>query len=187
MRRLLLALPFALLPLAVVHAAQAHDHEHGSLAPHEHGVGTLNVALDDNTLELDLDSPAMNLVGFEHAATTDADKASVAAAKARLENPLTLFNLPPAAKCVVEAQELNSPLFDPAPEEGASKAKTEHHHSDVEAHYAFTCAEPGQLKNLDLGTFFKTFPGTHTFKVQLICPNGQQAVNVSAKAPTLTF
>ena len=187
MRRLLLALPFALLPLAVVHAAQAHDHEHGSLAPHEHGVGTLNVALDDNTLELDLASPAMNLVGFEHAATTDADKASVAAAKARLENPLTLFNLPPAAKCVVEAQELNSPLFDPAPEEGASKAKTEHHHSDVEAHYAFTCAEPGQLKNLDLGTFFKTFPGTHTFKVQLIGPNGQQAVNVSAKAPTLTF
>ena len=187
MRRLLLALPFALLPLAVVHAAQAHDHEHGSLAPHEHGVGTLNVALDDNTLELDLDSPAMNLVGFEHAATTDADKASVAAAKARLENPLTLFNLPPAAKCVVEAQELNSPLFDPAPEEGASKAKTEHHHSDVEAHYAFTCAEPGQLKNLDLGTFFKTFPGPHTFKVQLIGPNGQQAVNVSAKAPTLTF
>ena len=187
MRRLLLALPFALLPLAVVHAAQAHDHEHGSLAPHEHGVGTLNVALDDNTLELDLDSPAMNLVGFEHAATTDADKASVAAAKARLENPLTLFNLPPAAKCVVEAQELNSPLFDPAPEEGASKAKTEHHHSDVEAHYAFTCAEPGQLKNLDLGTFFKTFPGIHTFKVQLIGPNGQQAVNVSAKAPTLTF
>ena len=187
MRRLLLALPFALLPLAVVHAAQAHDHEHGSLAPHEHGVGTLNVALDDNTLELDLDSPAMNLVGFEHAATTDADKANVAAAKAGLENPLTLFNLPPAAKCVVEAQELNSPLFDPAPEEGASKAKTEHHHSDVEAHYAFTCAEPGQLKNLDLGTFFKTFPGTHTFKVQLIGPNGQQAVNVSAKAPTLTF
>ncbi|NMY76617.1 MULTISPECIES: DUF2796 domain-containing protein [Pseudomonas] len=187
MRRLLLALPFALLPLAVVHAAQAHDHEHGSLAPHEHGVGTLNVALDDNTLELDLDSPAMNLVGFEHAATTDADKASVAAAKARLENPLTLFNLPSVAKCVVEAQDLNSPLFDPAPEEGASKAKTEHHHSDVEAHYAFTCAEPGQLKNLDLGTFFKTFPGTHTFKVQLIGPNGQQAVNVSAKAPTLTF
>lgn len=46
----------------------------------------------------------MNLVGFEHAATTDADKATVAAAKARLENPLALFNLPPAAKCVVEAQ-----------------------------------------------------------------------------------
>ena len=187
MRRLLLALPFALLPLAVAHTAQAHDHEHGSLAPHEHGVGTLNVALDDTTLELDLDGPAMNLVGFEHAATTDADKATVAAAKARLENPLALFNLPPAAKCVVEAQELSSPLFDPAPEEGASNAKAEHHHSDIEAHYAFTCADTASLKTLDLSRFFKTFPGTHSFKVQLIGPNGQQAVNVSAKAPTLTF
>lgn len=52
MRRLLLALPFALLPLAMAHAADAHDHdhEHGSLPPHEHGVGSLNVALDGQTL-----------------------------------------------------------------------------------------------------------------------------------------
>ena len=50
MRRLLLALPFALLPLAMAHAADAHDHEHDSLPPHEHGVGSLNVALDGQTL-----------------------------------------------------------------------------------------------------------------------------------------
>ena len=51
MRRLLLALPFALLPLAMAHAADDHDHdhEHSSLAPHEHGVGSLNVALDGQT------------------------------------------------------------------------------------------------------------------------------------------
>lgn len=49
MRRLLLALPFALLPLAVAHAAEDHDHEHGSLAPHEHGVASLNVARWSNT------------------------------------------------------------------------------------------------------------------------------------------
>ena len=30
MRRLLLALPFALLPLAVAHAAEEHDHDHGA-------------------------------------------------------------------------------------------------------------------------------------------------------------
>ena len=65
MRRLLLALPFAMLPLAVAHAADEHDHEHGSLGAHEHGVGRLNAALDGKTLELELESPAMNLVGFE--------------------------------------------------------------------------------------------------------------------------
>ena len=185
MRRLLLALPFALLPLAVAHAAEDHDHEHGSLAPHEHGVASLNVALDGQTLELDLDGPAMNLVGFEHLASTDADKAKVAAARTQLTNPLVLFSVPKAAGCTVDEQELNSPLFDPAPEERVSK--TEHHHSDIEAHYAFTCSHPEALKTLDLAQFFKTFPATHTFKVQLIGPSGQQAVQVTAKAPTLTF
>lgn len=187
MRRLLLALPIALLPLAMAHAADAHDHdhEHDSLPPHEHGVGTLNVALDGQTLELDLDGPSMNLVGFEHVASTDDDKAKVDAARKQLENPTVLFSLPKAAGCTSEEQELKSPLFDPAPEEGAVKG--EHHHSDIEAHYAFTCSQPDALKTLDLTQFFKTFPGTHTIKVQLIGTSGQQALDVTPKAPTLKF
>ena len=189
MRRLLLALPFVLLPLAMANAADAHDHdhnhEHGSLPPHEHGVGSLNVALDGQTLELDLDGPSANLVGFEHIAITDADKAKVSAARKQLEDPLALFSIAKAAGCTADAQELKSPLFDPAPEEGATKG--EHHHSDIEAHYAFTCSSPQALKALDLTQFFKTFPGTHKFKVQLIGPSGQQAVDVTAKAPTLKF
>ena len=101
MRRLLLALPFALLPLAVAHAHEDHDHDHdhdhahGTLGAHEHGVAKLNVVLDGNTLELELDSPAMNLVGFEHAASSDADKAKVAAVRQQLEQPLKLFGLAP--------------------------------------------------------------------------------------------
>ena len=187
MRRLLLALPFALLPLAVAHADDDHDHEHASLGAHEHGVGSLDVALDGQTLELDLDGPAMNLVGFEHIATTDADKAKVAAAQAQLSNPLVLFSLPKAADCSVEAQDLQSPLFEAAPEEAGGVAKGEHHHSDIEAHYAFTCSKPEALKTLDLTQFFKTFPGTQKIKVQLIGANGQQGVEVTPKAPTLTF
>ena len=54
MRRLLLALPFALLPLAIAQAADEHDHDHqhASLGAHEHGVGGLNAALGGQTLEL---------------------------------------------------------------------------------------------------------------------------------------
>ena len=187
MRRLLLALPFALLPLAVAHADDDHDHEHASLGAHEHGVGSLDVALDGQTLELDLDGPAMNLVGFEHIATTDADKAKVAAAQAQLGNPLVLFSLPIAADCSVEAQDLQSPLFEAAPEEAGGVAKGEHHHSDIEAHYAFTCSKPEALKTLDLSKFFKTFPGTHKIKVQLIGSSGQQGVEATPQAPTVKF
>ncbi|AZD57327.1 hypothetical protein TRE132_58020 [Pseudomonas chlororaphis subsp. aurantiaca] len=198
MRRLLLALPFALLPLAIAHAAEKHDHdhEHGSLGAHEHGVARLNAALDGQTLELELESPAMNLVGFEHAASTDADKAKVAAVRAQLEKPLALFSLPPAAGCVVAQQELESPLFGDKPEdhdEDHDEAKEanghEHHHehSEIHAHYQFTCATPGALKSLDLAGVFKTFPATQKIQVQLISPSGQQGVEATSKAASLKF
>ncbi|QDH67843.1 MULTISPECIES: DUF2796 domain-containing protein [Pseudomonas] len=199
MRRLLLALPFALLPLAIAHAADEHDHdhEHGSLGAHEHGVGRLNAVLDGQALELELDSPAMNLVGFEHLATTAADKAKVAAARKQLENPLALFNLPKAAGCVISSQELNSPLFGDKPEadhdddddHDAKDGAHEHHHdhSEIHAHYQFTCATPNALGNLDLTQVFKTFPATQKIQVQLIGPSGQQGVEATATAATLKF
>lgn len=199
MRRLLLALPFALLPLAVAYAADEHDHdhdhEHGSLGAHEHGVGRLNAALDGQALELELESPAMNLVGFEHAATSDADKAKVAAARAQLEKPLALFSLPAAAGCKVASQELESPLFGDKPdaddhdEDEADKDGHEHHHehSEIHAHYQFTCTAPGALKTLDLTNLFKTFPATQKIQVQLISASGQQGTEVTAKAASLKF
>ena len=192
MRRLLLALPLAILPLAVAHAADEHDHEHGSLGAHEHGVGRLDAALDGKTLALELQSPAMNLVGFEHAVTSDADKAKVAAARALLEQPLALFNLPKAAGCVVENQELESPLFADTPDaddDHDKDAKDEHHHdhSEIHAHYQFTCATPDALKTLDLANIFNAFPATQKIQIQLIGPSGQQGVDVTAKAAALKF
>jgi hypothetical protein len=192
MRRLLLALPFAMLPLTVAHAAAEHDHEHASLGAHEHGVGRLNAALDGKTLELELESPAMNLVGFEHVASSDADKAKVVAARALLEQPLALFNLPKAAGCTVENQELESPLFGDAPDaddDHDEDAKDEHHHdhSEIHAHYQFTCATPGALKTLDLANIFNSFPATQKIQVQLIGPSGQQGVEVTAKSAALKF
>ena len=196
MRRLLLALPFALLPLAAQAADEHnhdHDHEHGSLDAHEHGVGRLNAVLDGKALELELESPAMNLVGFEHLATTDADKAKLAAARKQLEQPLVLFSLPKAAGCVVSSQELESPLFGDKPDDdhdhatdgkGAAAHDHDHDHSEIHAHYQFTCTSPAALKNLDLANLFKTFPATQKIQVQLIGPSGQQGVEATPQAAT---
>jgi hypothetical protein len=199
MRNLLFALPFALLPLAA-HAHDGghdheheHEHEHGSLGAHEHGVARVDAALDGQTLELELQSPAMNLVGFEHAASTDADKAKVAAARKLLEQPLTLFNLPAAGSCKVTDQKLESPLFgDPAAHEhGADEAKKgeEHHHahSEIHAHYHFTCASPQALEHLDLARLFSSFPATQKIQVQLIGPSGQQGTDLTPTQSSLKF
>jgi hypothetical protein len=196
MRHLLLALPFALLPLAAAQAHDDHDHEHGSLGAHEHGVASLNVALDGQTLELQIDSPAMNFVGFEHAAKSDVDKAKVATAKAELEKPIELFGLA-AGACQVTKQELDSPLFgdhdhheDEAHEHehaDADEHEHEHEHSDIEASYELSCKQADALKELDLSELFKRFPATHKVNVQLIGPSGQQGAELTAAQPRLSF
>jgi hypothetical protein len=194
MRRLLLALPFALLPLAIVQASDhehAHDHdEQGSLDAHEHGIAQLNVVLDGQALELELESPAMNLVGFEHAAESAADKAKVAATRSQLQDPQALFGLG-AGDCSLSKTELESPLFD---EEGHEDEHEEHHghdkdseHSEIHAHYQLDCETPGELQQLNLVELFKRFPATTKIQVQLIGPNGQQGVELTPGKPSLSF
>ena len=192
MRRLLLALPFALLPLAVAHAHDDdhnHDHAHGTLGAHEHGVAKLNAVLDGNTLELELDSPAMNLVGFEHAANSDADKAKVAAVRQQLEQPLKLFGLPAAAGCKEDQQELESPLFGDAPkaDDDGDDHEHSHQHSDIGAHYQLTCANPDKLAQVDLAPLFKAFPATQKITVQLIGPNGQKGAEATPAKAAVAF
>ena len=192
MRYALLALPFALLPL---HAAQAANHEHShahaheehaSLDAHEHGVASLNVALDGQTLEIQLQSPAMNLVGFEHEAKSEADKAKVAAARQHLEQPQALFALPIEAKCALQDSELDSPLFGGHAHEEHEHAD-EHGHSDIDASYRFACANAEALQTLELGSFFGTFPGTEKLEVQLIGPSGQQGAELTPSNSRMSF
>lgn len=177
MRLLLLTLPLALLPLAPAHAnehAHEHDHdEHASLGAHEHGNASLNIALEGNTLELELDSPAMNLLGFEHAAKSADDRAKLASVKRLLEQPQQLFTLPTAANCQIAGSELHSPLFESGDEHEHDKQAGEHEHSDIEAHYQFSCANPQALDSVSLAGLFKQFPGFEKLQVQLIGASGQ--------------
>lgn len=187
MRRLLLALPFALLPLAAAQAAHdEHADEHASLGAHEHGAAQLNVALEGQRLELALESPAMNLLGFEHAAVSTADQAAAAHAQQQLQAPLTLFGIPSAAGCTIASQELHSPLFI---DHADQQAKHEHgsEHSDVDANYVLTCSKPEALAAIDLSQLFQRFPATRKIQVQLIGPNGQQGAELTAAQPRLSF
>jgi hypothetical protein len=185
MRRTLLALPLALLPFTTAQA-DSHEHaheEHGSLGAHKHGVASLNVALAGQTLEIQLESPALNLVGFEHEAKSDADKAKVADARKHLEQPQALFALPIEAKCALQESELDSPLFGGHEHEHDD----EQGHSDIDASYRFVCANAEALQTLELGSFFGTFPATEKLQVQLIGPSGQQGAELTPSNSRLSF
>ena len=73
---------------------------------HQHGHGVLNVALEGETLGIELETPGADILGFEHAAEADEDKATVEQARKTLSDPVALFGLPGSAGCKVTEAEI---------------------------------------------------------------------------------
>lgn len=149
------------LALSLFSAAAAAQH-----APHEHGVATLQVALDGSRLHVELDSPLDNLVGFEHAPRTAREREALDAMARRLRDPGALFELPAAAACVAAEPELALP-------HGPDAGKAAGAHSDVRASYAFECAAPAQLTKLRIG-LFEAFPRLKRLRVDAVGAAGQK-------------
>ena len=93
--------PFLLCSAALTFALPVLAEDSRELDAHEHGSGALNIAIEGDQLAMELEVPGFDIVGFEYAATTDTDKAAVAAALETLGDPLALFVLPEAAGCAV--------------------------------------------------------------------------------------
>lgn len=191
-----------LLLAAAAFGAQAHhdEHESHSHGAHEHGHGHLNLVLDGNQLMIELQAPAADLVGFEHAANTDEEKAQYAKAVARLQQPDALFRFDPAAGCKLTQQELQAAKEDHDHEhehehehehDKADGAHDEHHHddaghADLGAMYTYTCADPAKLTGLE-ATLFGVYPSLEKLSVQGILPSGQTAAELTPSANKLSW
>lgn len=164
------------------------QHSHRKAHAHVHGKGTLDIAVEGNRVSLALEAPGMDIVGFEHAAKSAAQKAAVEAAKKKLEQPLDLFKLPAAAKCkLVEAKVT---LEDEAPAKGDAKASHNHaghkagdSHNAFRATYALDCEAPAQMSTLD-ADYFKVFKGADALTINLVSAKGQKSLSVTRKKPS---
>jgi len=87
--------------IALMTASVAMAEETRELSAHEHGVGTLDIAVEDTTIAMRFAAPGADIVGFEYEATSQADIAAIDAALATLSDPLALFAVPAAAGCGV--------------------------------------------------------------------------------------
>ncbi|OZG75093.1 hypothetical protein BTA51_01480 [Hahella sp. CCB-MM4] len=179
----------------------AEFEQHGA---HEHGSARLNVALDGSALYLELESPAVNIVGFEHAPVKDEEKLQLDRARVQLQNPESLFLLPDNAECQLVEVDVDSSLFSGAVEHHHADSAEEHDHekdkdkdkdkdkekghedehendkghADIHAVYHFECSKPQQLSHLEL-KLFSTFPQTRDIDAQVISPRGQTQQELS--------
>ena len=165
--------------------------EHRELGAHEHGRGTLNIAVEGNKISMELEVPGVDIVGFEHAAKSRKEKAAVEKAKTQLAAALTLFALPAAAKCrVTEAKievEAGDHDHDAKAETKADKgAARSEGHSEFHAQYALECAAPGNVTAIEFG-YFRAFAGAEKLTVNVITPKGQSKFEVTRTTPSLSL
>jgi hypothetical protein len=173
---------------------------------HEHGAASLNIAIDASEVLMELGSPAVNIIGFEHPPGTDEQHQLLDQAAALLREPEQLFLLSPEAGCLATAADLESSLLaehdEHAEESEHHKAhekyadtahedehdhKDEHEtHSEFHALYTFSCAEPAELHAIEL-VLFQHFPGLEDVDVQFIGPSGQLGVELTPSQNRLEF
>ena len=167
----------------------AHAEERRELGAHEHGHAKLNVAIDGSALALEIEAPGMDVLGFEHPAESEQDKAAVAAAKATLADPLALFVPSAAAGCrVVEATV--TLLQEEHEHEEEAEAGAGHHdeplHSEFRGQYALECSDPGALAQLGFA-WFDRFPNAQAVKVTMLDARGQSSWEVERGDPPLAI
>ena len=173
--------------------AQGSEHEYREHGAHEHGAAILNIAIESNSLHLELESPAMNIVGFEHAPKNHEQEHAVKHAVSELRKGNTLFILPAAAQCHLAEVEVESPLLETDQHEHKDDHKPDKHkeehserHSEFHAAYVFQCKNINALNEIDVQLFNK-FKGTEELRVQLISAKGQTVKELTAKQHKLVF
>ncbi|WP_196161405.1 DUF2796 domain-containing protein [Reinekea sp. G2M2-21] len=153
---------------------------------HEHGAATLGIAQDQNTVLLELNSPAFNIFGFEHKPNNQTDKDLIAASVAQLQRGHEIFLFPEAAKCSVRAMDIHSSLLDEEHEEHEESDEHESEHSNVQVAWTATCEHSSQLNRIDI-KLFSFFPNLTDLDVDYLMDSGQGAAELNAMVASISF
>ena len=148
---------FALLIAAPALAAPAH----------QHGVAALDVGVEPSRVTLELDTPLDNLLGFEHAPRSDAERERAAAVVKQLRAGDSLFRIDSAAGCTLGKVTLVSPVLGLG---GAVPDKDGH--ADLQGRFEFSCKAGNKAGFVEVG-LFDAFASLKRIDLQVVTPRGQ--------------
>lgn len=169
-------------------AVQAHG-------AHEHGVAQMDVVQDGTELQIELNTPAANLVGFEHQPRNERERDILKAAISALEQGGGLFAPSASAGCVFRDTRILSSLLSDEDEHAHGDHDHQEHghddhdhaHADVFIAWRFDCSAPAALREVSAQALFTRFPGMETIRVQAAVPRGQLADTLTVRKPILRF
>jgi hypothetical protein len=167
------------------------------LDAHVHGVSEMTIAFESKTVEIEMISPAMNLVGFEHLAESPEEIAIVEQTLRILQTPDELFSFT-GGRCVLVSQTIDSDGMIETNEHEhvhkhedshAHESKHEHEkseHNDVIASYRYRCEESHSLSSITVN-LFDFFNGLHEINTMWITETQQGAITLNVKQKQINF
>ncbi|MDX2180032.1 MAG: DUF2796 domain-containing protein [Bryobacteraceae bacterium] len=153
------------------HDKKGHGHSHGA---HTHDTAEINIAVDGVKGDIELHVPGMGVVGFEHIATTAADKKKQADALSGLKGKIgqiVVFDAAAGCKITPKSVEVE---------------QEEEDHSHVDADFAVSCAKPLGGTKVTFG-MTKAYPSITTVKVQVIGATGSTGAEIKNDKGSVTL
>lgn len=183
-------LGFCVLIYGLLYGQFSVSQERHNSAAHTHGLASMTVVYDAGQLLVEIETPAANLLGFEHKPQNTKHRQQVQQLNKNLKNPATVIGLMP--DCVIHKADVDMPFSD-AERAHESHEHDDHHahqhdadahdnHQDVHLHYEWRCdgdRPPSITVNL-----FQHFSGFEKIETRWIV-TGKQGAGTLTKNQTI--
>ena len=113
------------------------------------GHARIVVALSGSSLEIELYTPTINVLGFAGKPDNKEKKKTLDDALAWLNNANHVFSLPEAAGCTAVVGEINSPIIDGKGKSDNTKLP------EFDGYYVLECETPSKLNQIKVNLFSK--------------------------------
>ena len=165
---------FSLFFASVVYSAQD---------AHVHGLSYLKIALENQTLLVEINSPLMDIVGFEGEPRTKVQKDSIELAtnKLRTIGNVLIFK---GGSCV--EKKIYVTLGHDHSNEHSHSEHDHDSHSEISAVYKFTCSEPEGLREITV-LLPNQFSRMEKIKAQWVTSNAQGQITLDKKKNTINL
>jgi len=177
-----------------------------SAESHVHGGAVLSIVPEGAEVAIEFETPIYNLLGFEYAPQTGAEKTRVAEIEKMLAEPQNLIAFNKSAKCSYLSPSPKVELFEHHDDEAdhhedeAELHDDEHHddehhddhdedaeagsHKDVILNYKLTCKSPEKLKTIGV-EFFNVFSNFTELELVYLGPSKQMSAKLTPSRPNV--
>ena len=160
--------------------------------PHVHGLSELTIAMEGKALEMQLISPSMNLIAFEHKASTKKDIDSVKNAESLLGKHDSFFSFAGGSCTLITTSVDVSSVMDSNSDGHEHEHEHEHednhvqhdNHSEIIANYHYNCEDIAMLSSITVD-LFDMFSGINQIHAMWITEKRQGAETLSAENKTI--